>query len=178
MIHIDHNGPLRPSSNSNNNCFVIVDAFCRFLGAYPVRDIGSRTTISALEKWITPYSIPQKLVHDNGSAITNCDSKNWAKEVGITLAPRTTYSPSTNGKFRVQNQHLARYWRNFINQTGNNWSQLTFKFAEKTGVNYATGQTTYSIVFRTKHQIPMTPKIGLSRDKKAMQMRISHRTPT
>ena len=30
--HIDHKGPLRPSSNSNNHCLVVVDAFSRFIG--------------------------------------------------------------------------------------------------------------------------------------------------
>ena len=52
-IHIDHKGPARPSSNSNAQCFVVVDAFSRFIGAYPVRDTGAQPTINALEKWIT-----------------------------------------------------------------------------------------------------------------------------
>ena len=46
-IHIDHKGPLRPSSNSNTHCLVVVDAFSRFLGTYPVRDTGAQTSINA-----------------------------------------------------------------------------------------------------------------------------------
>ena len=49
-IHIDHKGPLRPSINSNTHCLVVVDAFSRFIEAYPVRDTGAQTTINALEK--------------------------------------------------------------------------------------------------------------------------------
>ena len=166
-IHIDHRGPLRPSSNSNTQCRVVVDAFSRFLGAYPVRDTGAQTTINALEKWITSYGIPQKIVHDNGSAFINSDLINWTKEFGITLAPRTTYSPWPNGKVEVQNQHLARFWRNFMNQSGNNWSKLApkFAFAHNTSVNYTTGQTPYEIVFGTKRQVPMTLNLGLLPDK-------------
>ena len=52
-IHFDHKRPLRPSSNSNTHCLVVVDAFSRFIGAYSVRDTGAQTTINALEKWIT-----------------------------------------------------------------------------------------------------------------------------
>ena len=55
-IHIDHKGPLHPSSNSNTHCLVEVDAFSRFIGAYPVRDTGAQTTLNALEKWITSYT--------------------------------------------------------------------------------------------------------------------------
>ena len=60
-IHIDHKGPLRPSSNSNTHCLVVVDAFSPFIGAYPVRDTGAQTNINALEKWIRSYFISQKL---------------------------------------------------------------------------------------------------------------------
>ena len=40
-IHSDHKAPLRPSSTSNTHCLFVVDAFSRFLGAYPVRDTGT-----------------------------------------------------------------------------------------------------------------------------------------
>ena len=109
-IHIDRKGPLRPSSNSKTLSLVVVDAFSRFLGAYLVRDTGAQTTIKALEKWITLYGIPQKIVHDNGSVFINSNFINWTKEFGITLAPRTTYSPWTNSKVQVRNQHLTRFW--------------------------------------------------------------------
>ena len=166
-IHIDHKGPLRPSINSNSHCLFVVDAFSRFLGAYPVRHTGAQTTINALERWNSSYGIPQKIVHDNGSAFIKSDFINWTKEFGITLAPRTTCSPCTNGKVEVQNQHLTRYWRSFMNQSGNNWSKLTskFAFAHNTSVHYTTGQTPYEIVFGTKPQVPMILKLGLLRDK-------------
>ena len=166
-LHIDHKGPLRPSSNSNTHFLVVVDAFPRYLGAYPVRDTRAQTTINALGKWITAYGIPQKTVHDNCSAVINSDFFNWTKEFGITFALRTTYSPSTNGKVEVRNQHLTRYWRNFMNQSGNKLSKLAskFAFAHKTSVNYTTGQTPYEIVLGTKQQVPLTLKFGLLRDK-------------
>ena len=87
--------------------------------------------------------------------------------MGITLRPRTAHSPWTNGKIETQNQHIARYWRNFLNGTGNNWSSLAPKFAvaHNTSVNYTTGKTPYEIVFGTKPQIPMSLKLGLYRNK-------------
>ena len=106
-IHIDHKGPFRPSSQSNTHRLVVVHAFSQFLGVYPVRDIAAQTTINALEKWITSYGAPQKIVHDNGSAFINSDFVNWTKDFGITFAPRTTYSPCTNGKVKVQKKHSA-----------------------------------------------------------------------
>ena len=87
--------------------------------------------------------------------------------MGITLRPRTAHSPWTNGKIETQNQHNARYWRNFLNDAGNNWSSPApkFAFAQNTSVNYTTGKTPYEIVFGTEPQIPMSLKPGLYRNK-------------
>ena len=83
----------------------------------PVNKIGAQATISAVEKWIHPFGIPQSFVHDRGTAFINTDFINCTKEMGITLRHRTAHSPWNNGKIETQNQHIARYWRNFLNDT-------------------------------------------------------------
>ena len=166
-IHIDHKGPIHPTSASNVHCLLIVDVFSRFLMVYPVRNTTALATITAVEKWILSFGIPQSIIHDRGTAFINTEFINWTKELGITLRHRTAYSPWTNGKIETQNQHIARHWRNFLNDTGNNWSSLApkFAFAHNTSVNYTSGKTTYETVFGTKAQIPMSLKLGLYRNK-------------
>ena len=87
--------------------------------------------------------------------------------MGITLRPRTAYLPWTFGKIEDENQHIARYWRNFLDDAGNNWSSLApkFAFAHKTSVSYTTGKTPYEIVLGRKRQISMSFKLGLYRNK-------------
>ena len=87
--------------------------------------------------------------------------------MGITLRPRTTPSPWSNGKFGTQNRHIARYWRKFLNDTRNTWSSLAPKiaFAHNTIVNYTTGKTSYEIFFGSKSEIPMSLELGLYRNK-------------
>ena len=116
---------------------------------YPVRNTTALTTIAAVEKWMVSFGIPQSIIHDRGTAFIDTEFNNRTKELGITLRPRTAYSPWTNGKIETHNQHIARYWRNFFNDVGNNWSSLApkFAFAHNTSVNYTTGKTPYEIVF-------------------------------
>ena len=85
----------------------------------------------------------------------------------ITLRPPTAHSLWTNGKNETQKQHIARYWRNFLIDVGNNWSSLApkFAFAHNTSGNYTTGRTPYDIVFGTKPQILMSFKLELYRNK-------------
>ena len=95
---------------------------------YPVTNTGAQATISAVEKWILSFGIPQSIGHNRGTAFINTEFVNWTKELGITLRPRTAHSPWTRGKIENQNQHIARFWRNFLNDAGNNWSSLAPKF--------------------------------------------------
>ena len=163
-IHIDHKGPLQPPSNRNFHQLLVIDAFSRFLMVYSVTNTGAQATISVVEKWIHSFEIPQSIVHDRGTAFINTDFINWTKEFH---KPRSAHSPWTNGKIETQNQHIARLWRNFLNDAGNNWPSLApkFAFAHYTSVNYTTGKTSYEIVFGTKPQIPMSLKLGLYRNK-------------
>ena len=153
-VHIDHKGTLHPPSNRNFHCLLVIGAFSRFLLVYSVINTSAQATIAAFEKWIHSFGIPQSIIHDRGTAFINTDFINWTKELGITLRPRTAYSPWTNGKIETQNQHIARYWRNFLNDAGTNWSSLApkFAFARNTSVNYTTGKTPCEIVFGTKPQ--------------------------
>ena len=90
--HIDHKGPLHPPSNRTLHCLLVIDSFsCQML--YPVTNIGSQATISAVEKWIHSIGLPQSFAHDRDTAFTNAEFRNWTKELGITLRPRTTHSP-------------------------------------------------------------------------------------
>ena len=134
---------------------------------YPVTNTGAQTTIAAFENWIPHFGNPQSIILDRGTAFLNTDFVNWTKVLGITLRRRTAHSPWTNGNAETQNQHIARYWRSFMNDAGTNWASLApkFAFAHETSVNYTTGKTPYVVVFGTKPQTPMSVKLRLYRNK-------------
>ena len=117
------------SQASSAHCLLVIDALSQFLMAYPVRIIPILANISAVEKWILCFGIPQPIIHDRGTAFSNTDFINWTIELGKLLRPRTAHSPWTNGKIETENQHITRYWRNFLNDAGKNWSSLVPKFA-------------------------------------------------
>ena len=143
--HINHKGLLHPPSNPNLLCLWVLDAFSRFLMLYPVTNTGAQATTSTLENWIHSFGIPQSIVHERDNAFINSEFKNWTKELEITLRPQTAHSPWTNGKIETQNQHIARFCWNFLNDANKNWSSLApkFTFAHNISVNYTTGKTPY-----------------------------------
>ena len=110
---------------------------------YPVFNTDAQATSSKVENWIPSFGIPQSIVQYRGTAFKNTEFVNWTKELVITLRLRTAHLSRTNGQFETQNQHIVRYWRNFLNEAENNWSSLALKFAfaQNTSVNYTTGKT-------------------------------------
>ena len=44
-VHIDHKGPITPTSNAKKHCLVVVDSFSRFLQVYPVANTTAIGTI-------------------------------------------------------------------------------------------------------------------------------------
>ena len=92
-LHIDHKGPLYPSSSGFEHCLVVVDTFSQFIQVYPVKSTSMLHTIEAMENWILTFRIPRLIVYDRGSAFINIEVTNWATELAITLAPRTDHSP-------------------------------------------------------------------------------------
>ena len=63
-VHIDHKGLLHPASNRTLQFLLVIDAFSRFLMVYPVTNTGAQATISAVEKWVHSFGIPQFFVSD------------------------------------------------------------------------------------------------------------------
>ena len=105
--------------------------------------------------------IPQKLVYGRGMSIMSTDFSTFFLELGITHAPRTKWSPWSNGKVERQNKHLGRYSCCYLSQAGNNWAKL-FAFAHNTSVCSNIGTTPYEVVFVFKSQ-RISLKFGLVR---------------
>ena len=153
-------------SHGKHHCLVVIDAFLHFIQVYPVKSTDASNTFEAMTSFITSFGIPQKLVYDRGTSFMSTDFSTFLLDLGITHAPRTKWSPWTNGKVEIQNKHLSRYFRCCFSEAGNNWAKLApqFAFAHNTSVNASTGTTPYEVVFGFKQQIPIPLKLGLVRD--------------
>ena len=93
----------------------------------------------------------------------NQDFTSYIHELGITPAPRTAYSPWTNGKVEIQNKHLGAHFRIFLEQARGKWDELApkFAFSHNTVANASTGISPFEIVFGPKPQIALSLKLGL-----------------
>ena len=79
--------------------------------------------------FITSFGVPQKLVRDQRTFFMSTDFSTFLLVLGITHAPRTKWSPWTNGRFEMQNKHSSGYFQSCLCEDGNNWVKLAGQFA-------------------------------------------------
>ena len=113
-VHIDHKGPLHPTSAGNVHCLLLIDAFSRLSMVYSVRSTTTIATVIAVEIWILSFGIPQSIIHDRGAAFINTEFVNWTKELGITLRPRTACSPWETVKVKPRTNILLGTGETFL----------------------------------------------------------------
>ena len=113
-VLIDHKGPLNPVSDRKCHCLVVVDAFSRCIQEYPVISTNSTNTIQAMTTFFTSFGIPHKIVYDRGTSFMGAEFSSFFLELGINHAPRTKWSPCTNGKVETKNKKLSRYFRSHL----------------------------------------------------------------
>ena len=119
-VHNDHKRPLNPMSDGKHHCLVVIDAFSRFIQVYPVKSTDATHTIEAMSTFINSFGIPQKPVYDRVISFMSTDLSTFLLEFGTTHAPKTKWSPWTNGKVEIQNEQLSRYFRCYLSEAGNN----------------------------------------------------------
>ena len=164
--HSDHKGPLNPTSEDKHHCLIVIDALLRFIQVYPVKSTDATHTIEAMSFFITSFGVLQKLVYDRGTSFMKADFSTFFLEFGIIHAPRTKWSPLTNGRVEIRHNYSSRNFRYYLSEAGNNWAKLAcqFAFAHKTSVNSITKTAPFEVAFGFKPEVPFSLKLGLVRD--------------
>ena len=98
-------------SDGKHPCLVVIDAFSHLIQVYPFQSTDATHTIEAMSTFVTSFGIPQKLLYDRGTSFMSADFSTFFVEFDKAHAPRTKWSPWTNGKIEIQIKHLSRYFR-------------------------------------------------------------------
>lgn len=98
-VHIDHYGPLPPStSNNKKHVLVVVDGFTKYTKLYAVKTTTTKEVIQCLESYFAYYSKPTRIISDRGSCFTSGDFLDFCKKYNIQHIKVATSSPQSNGR--------------------------------------------------------------------------------
>lgn len=96
--HIDHRGPMTPTSKLYKHLFVVVDGFSKFVRLYPTKTTNAREVVSRLSAQQAIFGNPQRIVSDRGAAFTSGEFKEYCAAENIEHITITTGVPRGNGQ--------------------------------------------------------------------------------
>ena len=96
-VHVDLIGPFKRDQDCKY-VLTMIDRTTRWPEAVAIKDATTDTVLQAfVSTWIARFEVPRTVTSDRGAQFT---SKAWTGslgELGISIAPTTSYHPQSNG---------------------------------------------------------------------------------
>ena len=163
IVGFDVVGPVTMSNSGNRYIVTFIDYFSSWTAAKAVPEVTSADIAQALmDTWISQYSIPFRLISDQGSNLTSRVLTRLYKGLGIDKRRTTTYHPQANGKVERFHGTLAVILRDLIDDDQRNWDEKlsTALYAIRT-FPQDNGISAYEIVFGNPPMLPLDTVLGI-----------------
>lgn len=121
--HIDHLGPLEPTSKGYKHIFAVIDSFTKFVWLYPTKTTTTREALTKLELQKGVFGNPAQIVSDRGPAFTSHEFADYCKENNIVHALVTTGLPRANGQVERVNSVIVPVLLKKSLENPGNWYQ-------------------------------------------------------
>lgn len=96
-INIDIVGPL-PPCKWYRYCLTIVDRYSRWLEAYPLEDMTTKTiSLNFYNHWVARFGVPSRVTTDQGRQFESALFRDLSRLLGIKHQRTTAYHPASNG---------------------------------------------------------------------------------
>ena len=153
-IHIERKGTLHSSNNRNRRCMLVNDSYLRLNMVYPGTNANAQATKPAIEKWTTLLGNPSLFYMTEALLLLIRTSLIRQRLVGLYYEHEQITCRRKMAKLNRKINRSLNIGELFLNDVGNNWSQLAQldAFAHNTSMDYTIGKLPNEIVFRKNHR--------------------------
>lgn len=155
-IAIDIVGKLPRSTENKNYILTIIDHYSRFLEAYPLQNIITKSIINCLNKYFSNFGIPKILISDNGSNFVSKEMEGFFKLLNIEHRKTSVYFPQSNGLLERAHRTMKESLASICGETFQ-WSEklLFFKLYYNNSVHSVTKYAPAEIFFGRSLNLPI-----------------------
>lgn len=178
-VALDIVGPLNLTESGNKYLLTIQDNLTKFSQAFPIPNQEAETVARTfVNEFVCKFSLPQKILTDQGSNFTSNLFKSVAKLFKMKHIQTTAYHPESNGGLERSHHTLVEYLKHYINQKQTNWDEWIpmATFAYNTTVHSSTKFTPYELVFGMQPKLPtsltQTPEFHYTYDDYAQDLKM------
>src|SRR5438128_2611314 len=96
-------GPLQRAPGGFTQLFIAIDKFTKSIEAKPVATITAAKVKEFFQDIVVRFSIPNRIIMDNGTQFTRAEFKDWCKELVIKICYSSVAHPQSNGQVERAN---------------------------------------------------------------------------
>ncbi|GBM09384.1 Uncharacterized protein K02A2.6, partial [Araneus ventricosus] len=156
FIAIDVVGKLPRSTDNKNFILTIIDHYSRYLEAYPLQNITSRTIINCLNKYFANFGLPKFLITDNATNFISNEMVEFLDRLNIQHRKSSIYYPMANGLLERAHRTMKESLASMCESTFQ-WSEklLFFKLYYNNSIHSVTKFAPAEIFFGRKQNLPL-----------------------
>ena len=156
-VHLDFLGPLRETTNGNNNILVMVDQFTKWCEIVPLPSQTAEITAkTAVNEFFARFGCPFTIHTDQGRNFESNLFKAICTLLRINKTRTTPYRPSANGQVERYNRTLMDAVRCFVDESQKDWDEFLPQLAcaLRSSVNRNTGMTPNKMMLGREVNLP------------------------
>ncbi|GBM33314.1 Transposon Tf2-6 polyprotein [Araneus ventricosus] len=155
-IAIDVVGKLPRSTDNKNFILTIIDHYSRYLEAYPLQNITSRTIINCLNKYFANFGLPKFLITDNATNFISNEMVKFLDRLNIQHRKSSIYYPMANGLLERAHRTMKESLASMCESTFQ-WSDklLFFKLYYNNSIHSVTKFAPAEIFFGRMQNLPL-----------------------
>src|SRR5438105_2200126 len=96
-------GPLQKAPGGFTHLFVAINKFTKWIEAKPIAKITARKAREFFQDIMVRFSVPNRIIIDNGTQFTGMEFKDWCKQLGIKIYYASVAHPQSNEKVERAN---------------------------------------------------------------------------
>ena len=156
-VVIDCVGPLPRSKQGYEHLLTVMCSTTRYLEAFPLRNISTKSVVECLLKFFTTFGLPEVIQSDRGSNFTSHAFALAMRELGVKHITSSAYHPQSQGALERAHHGLKEMLRCYCQAEGKEWpSGLPFVlFAIRDSVHESLGYTPFELVFGHRVKGPL-----------------------
>ncbi|GFT47113.1 retrovirus-related Pol polyprotein from transposon 412 [Trichonephila clavipes] len=156
-ITFDILGPLRRSSDDNNNILVVMDYFTKWPEAYPIPDQEASTVAEVLvQHWILRFGVPLQLHSDQGRNFDSAVCKRLCEILANDKTRTTALHPQSDGMVERFNRTILNSLSLLVSSNQQDWNKKLpfFLIAYRSTVHETTGYSPSQMLFGHDLRLP------------------------
>jgi hypothetical protein len=157
-VALDIMGPLPQTEEGYKYILVIVDAFSKWVEAFPLRTQTAEEIASCfLENFITRFGAPREMLTDRGTNFLSSLIQELNHLFNIHKISTSSYNPKANGQCERMNKTLAEMLRCYVSSNQRDWATflLFCLYAIRTSVSKSTHETPAFLVYMRDIELPL-----------------------